>query len=88
MLVADLADDFLEDVLAGDQTGCAAELVDDDRDVSGRGLKVAQLVIERLGFGDERRRAYQRLPARSPLGETHRDRHEVLAEHDARDVVG
>src|SRR5882762_4598236 len=87
MLVADLAHDFLENVLTGDQSRGPTELVDDDRDVRGRSLEVAQLIVERFGFRNERRGPHQRLPARARFGEPHRDGHEVLGEHDAPDVV-
>jgi len=56
--------------------------------VRGRSLKVAQLIVERLGFRNKRRGPHERLPARARFGEPHRDGHEVLGEYDARDVVG
>lgn len=56
VLVTDLADELLDDVLQGDDTGRAAVLVDDDRD----GLLAAQAGEQRpygQGLGDEERRA-------------------------------
>jgi len=51
----------------------------------------SQLAIERLGLRDERRGPHQILPAGRGGGvlaaETHGERHEVLREHDAGDVV-
>ncbi len=88
MFVADLADDLLENVLARDQPRRAPELVDDDRDVRRRSLKIAELVVERLRLRHKRRRPHQRLPARARLREPHRDGHEILAAHHAADVVG
>ena len=46
VLVADLADDLLENVLDRDDAGGAAELVDDDGDVRAARLKVAELLVD------------------------------------------
>ena len=87
VLVANLAHDLFENVFARDESRRAAELVHDDRDVRRRALKVAELIVERLGFGDEGRRPDQGLPARPRLGQPHRDGHHVLPEHHARQVI-
>jgi len=51
MLVADFAHDFLENIFAVINPEVPAELVHDDRDVGGRSLKVAELIVERLVSG-------------------------------------
>ena len=48
VLVGDLTDDFLRDVLDGDQASRAAVLVDDDRDVHPVALHLLEQVIGRL----------------------------------------
>ena len=61
VLVGDLADDLLEHVLDGDQSGRAAVLVDDDRDVGLLRLHLAQQLVDRLALGHEDRRPHDRL---------------------------
>ena len=62
MLVADLADEFLDDVLQGDDAGRAAVLVDDDGDgllaaqPLQEGLHGQRLRDEQRGLGDPARR--------------------------------
>src|SRR5205823_2718831 len=63
VLVADLADDFLEDVLERDEPRRAAELVHHDRQMPGTALEVTELAIERLRLRHESRGPHQILPA-------------------------
>ena len=51
--VVDLAYDLLDDVLQCHQTGGAAVLVDDDREVAALGLHLAQQHVGRLAVGHE-----------------------------------
>ncbi|CAM5437629.1 hypothetical protein STENM36S_08984 [Streptomyces tendae] len=85
MLVADLADELLDDVLQGDDAGRAAVLVDHDRD----GLLAAQPGEQRpygQGLGDEQRRAGD--PAcRGAQPVVHGDREGVLEVDHADDLV-
>ncbi len=50
MLVADVADDLLEQIFDGDQAGDAAVLVDDDAHVLFFALHLAQQLVAALGF--------------------------------------
>ena len=56
VLVANLADDLLENVLDRDEAGRAAVLVAHDRDVRAARLKFAQLFVDALGDRNECRR--------------------------------
>ena len=90
VLVADLADDFLEEILDRHQPGGAAVLVDDDGDLDLLALELLQHLRHALGLGHERRRPDQPsqilLQPHAPglvVGEPD----QVLHEHDADDVV-
>ncbi len=90
VLVADLADDLLEQILDRHQPGGAAVFVDDDRDLHLLALELLQHLRNALGFGHERRRPDQ--PLQIPI-EPHRpgfgagETNQVLHEHHAGDVV-
>ena len=56
VLVADLADDLLEQILDRHEAGGAAVLVDDDRDLHLLALELLQQLRHALGLGHERRR--------------------------------
>ena len=55
VLVADVADQFFEDVFDGDQAGGAAVFVEHDRDVDLLQAEVVQQVAQRFGLGDVER---------------------------------
>ena len=59
VLVADLADDLLEQVLERHQAGGAAVLVDDDRHLHLPALELLQELGHALGLGHEHRRTHQ-----------------------------
>ena len=59
VLVADLADDLLEQILDGDQPGGPAVFVDDDRALRLLALKLLQQLGHALGFGHDHRRPQQ-----------------------------
>ena len=84
VLVANLADDLFEQVLDGDQAGGAAVLVDDDGHLRLPPLHLLQQLRHALALGHEMRRAHQRRHRRL---RARRQRHEILHEHDADDVV-
>lgn len=63
VLVVDVADDFLDDVLHGDDAGGGTVLVDDDGHVDFVVLEFGEEVVDFLGFGDEVGGAYEGLPA-------------------------
>ena len=79
--VLDFPDDFLKNVLNGDQAGQASEFVDHDRLVVAPGPEFTQQVIELLAFRHEHRRAQQRpqvqlrctLQLEQILGQQHAD---------------
>ncbi len=60
VLVADLADDLLEQVLHRREARRAAVLVDHDRERELPALHLAQQLRDALGFRNERYRAHQR----------------------------
>ncbi len=53
VLVADVPDQFLEDVFDGHQAGCPAVLVGDNGDVNFLKAEILQQIAQRLGFRDE-----------------------------------
>ena len=53
VLVLDIADDLLQHILDGDQSGDSAIFVDDDGDMVAIGAEVAQQYVEALGFRHE-----------------------------------
>ena len=59
VLVVDLANDFLQDVLNGDQAGDTAVFVDHDRHMVVRGAEVLEQYVQVLRFGDENRRTQE-----------------------------
>ena len=63
ILVVNLADDFLDDVLHGDNAAGAAELIDHNGYVHLVPLEVAQEIVNHLGLRHEIRGADQTLPA-------------------------
>src|SRR5207245_8586928 len=81
--------DLLKDVLERDETRRATEFVDHDRQVRGTALEVPQLAVERLALRYVRCGPHNRLPARPSVGvgQTRRQWHEVLGEHDHHAVV-
>ena len=86
VLVADLADDLLEQVLERHQPGRPAVLVDHDRHLHLAALEFLQELGHALGLGHEHRRTHEardRLPVRVRFG----DEDQVLDEDDALDVV-
>ena len=58
VLVANLADQLLDDVLDGHEAGRAAVLVDDDRELKALLLELAQQIDDALRLGHERRRPH------------------------------
>ena len=66
VLVADLADDLLEDVLDRDEAGRAAVLVAHDGDVRAARLEFAQLRVDALRDRNERRRSNRARANRPP----------------------
>ena len=87
VLVLDLAHDLLQDVLQRHDAGRAAELVHHHGEVARPPLEVAQLAVERLALGHERRRPDQRGPLPRRRMAVQRVQH-VLGVEDAGDVVG
>ena len=65
VLVADLADDLLEQVLDRHQARGAAVLVDDDRALNLLALELLQQLGDTLGLGHEVRRPQQRRDRRA-----------------------
>ena len=86
MLVADLADDLLDEVLEGDDARRAAVLVDDDGELHAALAQLEQQRVEPQRLGHEHRRHHQRRHRHvgAPV-EGHGDG--LLDVHDAVDVV-
>src|SRR5678815_4083301 len=84
VLIADLADDFLEQVLDGDKPGCAAVLVHHDRHLQLAALHLLEQLRYSLALGHEMRRAHQGCQRRRGF---RRKRDQVLHVDDAKDVV-
>ena len=89
VLVGEFADDLLQEVLHGDQSGGAAVLVNCEHHVDAAGLHVAQQVVSGLGLrdpdglaGEGGHRAGLMLRA---VGQTPQD---VLEVEDAADIIG
>ena len=68
VLVANLADELLDDVLDGDEAGGAAVLVDDDRQLDCRRWNSRSSSTTRLVSGDERSRPHDARSTRSASG--------------------
>ena len=65
VLIVDFADDFLQNILQGDDAAGAAELIDDDGYMYLVLLKLAQQVVDFLCLRHEVWRADERLPPES-----------------------
>ncbi len=89
MLVLDIADDLLEDVLDGDDTGCAAVLVDHDRHVIVGVAELLEQAVETFGLGNEHRRAQHiaQLERLALLGIALQQRQQILDQQNADDVI-
>ncbi len=69
VFILNLADDLFQNILERHDAGGAAELVDHDRQVTGAALKIAELAVERLRLGHERRGPDQRVPWQVGIGD-------------------
>ena len=86
VLVVDLADDLLEDVLEGDDPRGAAELVHHHGEVAGSALEVAELAVERLALGHERRRPDQGGPRPASVARPRCGQHVLGIQHAGHGV--
>ena len=88
VLVDDFADDFLQDVLHGNQPGDAPVFVQHHRHVVSRVLELLQQDVHRFGFGHEVGIAQQRGPGIDGLAASRGQfGQQVLGIEDAHDVV-
>ena len=86
VLVADLADDLLDQILEADKTCGAAVLVDDDGQLYLLSLKLLQELRHALGLRHEGRRPHQ-AGNRLVVGIGFAEQHQVLDEDNALNVV-
>ncbi len=89
VLVGNLADDLLQHVLDGDQSGGCAVLINEQGDVDAVSLHFLEQVIERLGVRNEHRRAHDLGHGDVPgcAGRVIRAAHQILEIHHPQDVV-
>ena len=85
VLVADLADDFLEQVLGRDEARRPAVLVDHDGTLRLLPLEHLEQLGHPLGLGDDERRPQQAGNRPRIVGDVEED--QILDEHEAGDVV-
>ena len=87
MLVLDIADDLLQHILDGDDTGDAAVLVNDDCHVNAVGTEVLEQHIEPLAFRDKHRGPQQFTHIEALLGALYRIDQQILRQQDAHHLV-
>ncbi len=87
MLVLDFADDLLQHILDGDDTGDAAILVHDDSHVIAVGTEVLQQHIEPFAFRDKHRGPQQFTHIEALLVALYRIDQQILRQQDAHHLV-